>query len=36
MSNITIGKGILYYAKKEIVFTQKDLDEVRKNIFNYE
>lgn len=36
MSNITIGKGILHHAKKGTVFTQEDLDEVVKNIFNHE
>lgn len=33
---IKTGKGILYYLKKETVFTQEDLNEVRKTIFGYE
>lgn len=36
MSDITIGKGILYHAKKVIVFTQEDLKKAVKNIFNHE
>lgn len=33
---IKTGKGILYYAKQDIVFTQEDLNETRKIIFGYE
>jgi hypothetical protein len=33
---IKTGKGILYYTKREIIFTQEDLNKVRKTIFAYE
>jgi hypothetical protein len=33
---VKTGKGILYYAKREIVFTQEDLKEVIKIMFGHE